>query len=260
MGWKGKGEGKEQNIQRHKPGRQTLWAQWEKPNLSCHTDWRAIKKLQLVRIQTWRVPDIRGVDSGTMWTDEGICRGRGSGRNNGGRDRKGYKKGQSHVNRGRSIRLSDWALCLTSAVCATFLLTPFLTSSLRNLTLYPDYYWGDWCDWILGQQLESEQGCRLCWAVVSATGESGSQPSLCHLCVCVFLGRAQLHYWLNLQTGKQQAHASPWDGDLGSQMPQAGLQQQGRRDAQALSCWRWWPFLTSLTFFLWLLSSTYTLS
>lgn len=35
---------------------------------------------------------------GTMQTDEGICRERESRRNSRGIDRKGYKRGQSHVN------------------------------------------------------------------------------------------------------------------------------------------------------------------
>lgn len=34
-------------------------------------------------------------------------------------------------------------------------------------------YWGDWCDTVLGQQLESEPGCRHPRPVASAAGASG---------------------------------------------------------------------------------------
>lgn len=151
MGWKGKGQGNEQNIQRHKPGRQTQQAPWEETNLRGYTSWWATKKLQAnpyLATDTDTNPEAPEYPRGwAVELCEGICRGRGSGKNKERRDRKGYKKGWSHVKRGRWAHLADWALRLVTEVCARFSLNPSLTISLCNLTLSPACCWGNWYNW-----------------------------------------------------------------------------------------------------------------
>lgn len=71
---------------------------------------------------------------------------------------------------------------------------------------------------------------------------TGSVSVLCvHMCVCKHVCVSgicvKLLYWLNLQTGRQQQYPSVWAETLG---PWAGIQQLGRRNPQAQSCWRQW--------------------
>lgn len=117
-----------------------------KTNLANHSNWWATKNLQVnwhlttdkdVNLRVW---DAGGV-GGIVPDAEGMCTGQDSGRYKVGADRKRCKRSHLCVSQDWSAHWPDWAWCLITAICPTFLLNPSLTNCIIALSIL--------CSWVL---------------------------------------------------------------------------------------------------------------
>jgi len=102
---------------------------WLIPGLDISSLWHSVS------LGTCGTRTLAGVGA-TVEGDEGTCRGRELGRNQGGTGTKGYKRDWQWVRWSWSERSSDPALHLITTVSPTFSLNPFFTI-FWTISLYP---------------------------------------------------------------------------------------------------------------------------